>query len=122
MNPMISVMSYELNHHRVECLYDTSEWLWFVIARGHSTCYGSFPEASEKMDEAIKELGGKMKSFRPCNQRTRFQSVKCPGVKTVCKACAECSLIEANYARARSEEGKRQDRLMKRARIQYDNP
>jgi hypothetical protein len=49
-------MSYELNHHRVECLYDPLEWLWFIIDQGHSTCYGTFPEASEKMDEAIKEI------------------------------------------------------------------
>jgi hypothetical protein len=56
MNPMISVGSYELNHRRVECLYDQIDWLWYIIHRGHTTCDGSFPEASEKMDEAIKEI------------------------------------------------------------------
>jgi len=56
MNPMISVMSYELNHHRVECLYDQIDWLWFVIDRDHTSSYGSFSEASEKMDEVIKEI------------------------------------------------------------------
>jgi hypothetical protein len=69
---MISVMSYELNHHRVECLYDTSEWLWFVIARGHSTCYGSFPEASEKMDEAIEAIKEIMNPQGECHEPFRI--------------------------------------------------
>lgn len=53
---MISVMSYELNHNRIECLYDPVDWLWFIIDQGRSACFSSFQEASEKMDEAIGEL------------------------------------------------------------------
>jgi hypothetical protein len=56
MNPMISVMSYELNHDRVECLYDPVDWLWFIIDQGRSACFSSFQEASEKMDSLIGEI------------------------------------------------------------------
>jgi len=55
-NPKISVMSYELNHNRVECVYDQIDWLWYIVYQGHTTCYGGFPEASGRMDDAIKEI------------------------------------------------------------------
>ena len=53
---MIKVMSYELNNNQIECLYDRIDWLWYIVYQGRTTCFSSFEQASEAMDEAIREL------------------------------------------------------------------
>jgi len=54
---MISIISYELNHHRIECLYDDIFGGWIIEqANRLINCCGTFEEASQRMDEAIEEL------------------------------------------------------------------
>ena len=58
---MIRIMSYEINHNKIECFYDGAD-TWFVVDRGHPIYCENHPEASQKMDEAIKELLKELKN------------------------------------------------------------